>query len=125
VRMEGGLLLALPADAALRERATALGRGEAPAHPRLGLAIAPPRAARRLRAAVGLPQRDGLLVRGVEEGSPGAAAGLERGDLLVAAGGRPLGGVDDLFDALAAADGELELVAVRGTEERTVVARFN
>ena len=27
--------------------------------------------------------------------------------------------------ALAAADGELELVAVRGTEERTVVARFN
>ena len=125
VRMEGGLLLALPADAALRERVTALGRGEVPAHPRLGLAIAPPRAARRLRAAVGLPPRDGLLVRGVEEGGPGAAAGLERGDLLVAAGGRPLGGVDDLFDALAASDGELELVAVRGTEERTVVARFN
>jgi serine protease Do len=125
VRMEGGLLLALPADVALRERVTALGRGEVPAHPRLGLAIAPPRAARRLRAAVGLPPRDGLLVRGVEEGGPGAAAGLERGDLLVAAGGRPLGGVDDLFDALAASDGELELVAVRGTEERTVVARFN
>jgi serine protease Do len=124
VRMEGGLLLALPADAALRERVTALGRGELPARPRLGLAIAPPRAARRLRAAVGLPPRDGLLVRGVEEGGPGAAAGLERGDLLVAAGGRPLGGVDDLFDALAASDGELELVAVRGTEERTVVARF-
>jgi serine protease Do len=125
VRMEGGLLLALPADAALRERVTALGRGEVPAHPRLGLAIAPPRAARRLRAAVGLPPRDGLLVREVEEGGPGDAAGLERGDLLVAAGGRALGGVDDLFDALAASDGALELVALRGTEERTVVARFN
>ena len=125
VRMEGGLLLALPADAVLRDRVAALGRGESPARPRLGLALAPPRAARRMRAAVGLPPRDGLLVRGVEPGGPAAAAGLERGDLLVAAGGRPLGGVDDLFDALAAAEGHLELVAVRGTEERTAVAHFN
>jgi len=125
VRMEGGLLLALPADATLRERVGALGRGESPARPRLGLALAPPRAARRMRAAVGLPPRDGLLVREVEEGGPGAVAGLERGDLLVAAAGRPLSGVDDLFDALAAAEGELELTAVRGTEERTAVARFN
>ena len=125
VRMEGGLLLALPADAVLRDRVAALGRGESPARPRLGLALAPPRAARRMRAAVGLPPHDGLLVRGVEPGGPAAAAGLERGDLLVAAGGRPLGGVDDLFDALAAAEGELELVAVRGTEERTAVAHFN
>jgi len=124
VRMEGGLLLALPADATLRERVGALGRGESPVRPRLGLALAPPRAARRMRAAVGLPPRDGLLVREVEEGGPGAVAGLERGDLLVAAAGRPLAGVDDLFDALAAAEGELELTAVRGTEERTVVARF-
>jgi serine protease Do len=125
VRMEGGLLLALAADAVLRDRVAALGRGESPARPRLGLALAPPRAARRMRAAVGLPPRDGLLVRGVEPGGPAAAAGLERGDLLVAAGGRPLGGVDDLFDALAAAEGQLELVAVRGTEERTAVAHFN
>ena len=90
VRMEGGLLLALPADAALRGVADALGRGEAPARPRLGLALAPPRAARRMRAAVGLPEREGLLVRGVEAGSPAERAGLQQGDLLVAAGGRPL-----------------------------------
>src|SRR5918992_5004363 len=70
VRMEGGLLLALPADAALRVVADKLGRGEVPVRPRLGLALAPPRAARKLRAAVGLPERDGLLVRGVEAGSP-------------------------------------------------------
>ncbi len=125
VRMEGGLLLALPADGALRDRIGALGRGEAPAQPRLGLALAPPRAGRRMRAAVGLEPRDGLLVREVEPDGPGARAGLERGDLLVAAGGRPLTGVDDLFDALAAADGELELTALRGTDERTVVAHFN
>ena len=125
VRMAGGLLLALPADAALRGVADALGRGEAPARPRLGLALAPPRAARRMRAAVGLPDRDGLLVRGVEPGSPADAAGLQPGDLLVAAGERPLRGFDDLFDALEAATGELPLTVVRGAEERTVTAHFS
>src|SRR5918994_2357114 len=82
VRMEGGLLLALPADAALRTRVDALARGESPARPRLGVALAPPRAARRMRAAVGLPERDGgLLVRAVEDDGPAARAGVERGDL--------------------------------------------
>ena len=68
VRVDGGLILALPADEALRERVEALGRGEAPKRVRLGVAIAPPRVARRLRRAVGLPERDGVLVRAVEEG---------------------------------------------------------
>jgi serine protease Do len=124
VRMEGGLLLALPADAALRGRIDALARGEAPARPRLGVALAPPRAARRLRAAVGLPEREGLLVRAVEPDSPAATAGLEPGDLLVAAGDRPLRGYDELFDALEAG-GELTLKVVRGTDEREVTAHFS
>jgi serine protease Do len=124
VRMEGGLLLALPADAALRSRVEALSRGEAPARPRLGVALAPPRAARRMRAAVGLPERDGLLVRAVEPGSPAASAGLEPGDLLVAAGDRQLRGYDELFDALETG-GSLTLTVVRGTDEREVVARFS
>jgi serine protease Do len=124
VRMEGGLVLALPADAALRTRVEALGRGETPARPRLGIALAPPRAARRMRAALGLPERDGLLVRGVEPGSPAERAGVERGDLLVAAAGRPVGGFDDLFDALEAAGDELPLTVVRGTEEREATAHF-
>ena len=126
VRLDGGLIVALPADAALRRRTDALAAGEAPRRPRLGVALAPPRAARRLRAAVGLPERDGLLVRHVEPDSPGARAGLERGDLLVAAGGRPVDGMDGLFDALAASEGAetLELGVVRGTEERTVTVSF-
>ena len=124
VRMEGGLVLALPADAALRARIDALGRGEAPARPRLGTALAPPRQARKLRAAVGLPERDGLLVRAVEPGSPAAGAGLQRGDLLVAAGGRALRGFDELFEALDAAGDALDLTVVRGMEERVVTARF-
>jgi serine protease Do len=124
VRMEGGLLLALPADAALQGVAEALARGEAPARPRLGLALAPPRAARRMRAAVGLPERDGLLVRGVEPDSPADRAGLRKGDLLVAAAGRPLDGFDALLDALEAASGSLALTVVRGTEERDVDVHF-
>ena len=77
IRLEGGLILALPADAAMKRRAEALASGSATTRPRLGVAIAPARAARRMRAAVGLPERDGLLVRGVEPDSP-AAQGRHR-----------------------------------------------
>ena len=86
VRREGGLILAVPADPAVHARAAALARGEAAGRPRLGVALASPRHARRLRTAVGLPERDGLLVRGVVDGSPAERAGLARGDLIVRAG---------------------------------------
>src|SRR5687768_17322488 len=99
VRRDGGFILALPADAALRRRVGELARGEAADRPRLGVALAPPRVARRMRAAVGLPARDGLLVREVVDGSPAAHATVERGDLLVRAADRPLTSMDDLFDA--------------------------
>ncbi len=124
VRMEGGLILALPADAALARRVDALAAGEVAQRPRLGVALAPPRAARRLRSAVGLPERDGLLVRAVAPESPAARAGLQRGDLLVAAAGAPLHGVDDLFDALEVASGTLALGIVRGAEEHEVGVTF-
>ncbi len=118
VRRDGGFILALPADAGLRRRAEELGRGEASERPRLGVALAPPRVARKMRAAVGLPEREGLLVRGVVDGSPAERAGVERGDLLVSAGGTALNGIDDLFDALDGAPESLVLGVVRGTEER-------
>ena len=126
VRVDPGLILAIPADAALRERVEALGRGERPKTVRLGVAIAPPRVARRLRRAVGLPERDGILVRAVEPDSPADRAGLERGDLIVAAGSRDIDRVDALYEALDQARGEstLQLKIVRGTEERTVEVGF-
>ena len=122
IRVEGGLILAIPTDNALRERVDRLSRGEAPERARLGVAIAPPRVARRLRRAVGLPERDGVLVRGVEDGSPAAAAGIERGDLIVAVGDTELTRVDVLYEALDAARsaGQIELTVVRGTDERTI-----
>ena len=99
-RIGEGFYLALPADAALAARVDALGRGESPKRLRLGVAIAPSHVARRLRRSVGLAERDGILVRGVEEGSLAEAAGVEAGDLIVSAGGKPIGDADDLFDAL-------------------------
>jgi serine protease Do len=127
IRLDGGLILAAPANAAARERVLLLARGEAPVAHRLGVAVAPPRAARRMRRAVGLPERDGLLVRAVEEDGPAGRAGIERGDLIVAAGGREIGGVEALYsvlDELPPAGSELELTVVRGTDERTVAANF-
>jgi serine protease Do len=127
VRADGGLILAIPADAALRDRIDALGRGDTTTTKvRLGVAIAPPRVARRLRRAVGLPERDGVLVRGVEAGSAAERAGLERGDLIVSAEGREIDRVDALYEALdaARARGSLELLIVRGTDERTVTVTF-
>ncbi|MDF2740841.1 MAG: serine protease, partial [Actinomycetia bacterium] len=81
-RLGDGFYLALPADADLRQRLDALGRGETAARPRLGVGIAPARVARQLRRAVGLPERDGLLVRVVEDGGPADRAGLRTGDLV-------------------------------------------
>lgn len=126
VRADGGLILAIAADKGLRERVESLGRGEAPSRVRLGVAIAPPRVARRLRRAVGLPEFDGVLVRAVEESSPAERAGIERGDLIVGAAGREVDRVDALYEALddAQASEQLELTVLRGADERTVVVTF-
>jgi len=119
-RPQEGFYLALPASAELIARLEALGRGESRWRPRLDIALAPPRATRQLREAAGLPDVTGLLVRGVEEDGPAAAAGLRRGDVLVTAGGRNLTSVDDLHEALDAASGSLDLGIVRGVEELQV-----
>jgi serine protease Do len=125
-RRGDGFYLAVPATAALRERLAILAGGRSVERPRLGVAIAPAEAAARLREAVGLPEREGLLVRGVEEGGAADRAGLGRGDLLVAADGEPLRTSDDLFGVLDALAPEavLRLTLVRGTEEQDVEVAF-
>ena len=119
-RVGEGFYLARPADAALRERVDALGRGESVSRPRLGIAVAPSAVASRLRRSVGLSEREGLLVRGVEEGSPAERAGIREGDLLVEAAGTVVRDGDALAATLAEAGLPIELKIVRGDEERTV-----
>jgi serine protease Do len=122
VRLDGGLVLALHADADLRTRADDLARGEAPVRRTLGVGVVSSRAARRMRRAVGLPEREGLLVREVQAGGPAAAAGVEPGDLIVAAGGRPVSSIDDLHAALdGAGDAGIALGLVRGESDREVL----
>ncbi|HSB85195.1 MAG TPA: S1C family serine protease [Ilumatobacteraceae bacterium] len=116
-----GFYVARPIDDVLRSTIGDLAAGKSVVRPRLGIALAPPHIAARLRASVGLPGREGLLVRGVEAEGRAAAAGIAEGDLLVAAGDTPLTSIDALHDAVAAAGDSMTLTVVRGTEERTVV----
>lgn len=126
LRLDGGLSLALRADAGLRRRLLALGRGEEVGGRRLGVAVAPPAVALRLRRAVGLPDREGVLVRAVEVGGPADRAGIEQGDLIVAAAGQAVESVDTLHGALdqLPAGETLALDVVRGLAERSIEVDF-
>ena len=119
-RLGEGFYLALPADAALRGRVEALGRGESVSRPRLGIAVAPSRVASHLRQSVGLPARDGVLVREVEDDSPAARAGIRDGDLIVEIGGQAVTEADQLQEILGTTPMPFEVKVVRGTDERTV-----
>jgi S1-C subfamily serine protease len=65
-----------------------------------------------------------VLVRAVEDDSPAARAGLERGDLLVELNGKPLERIDDLYAALDGNGDALSLGVLRGTERRDVSVEF-
>ena len=121
-RVGEGAYLAVSADAALRARLDALARGETPRRPRLGIAVAPPHVARRLRRAVGLPDRAGVLVHAVKEDGPAGRAGITRGDLLVGIGGTEVADADGLAAALEAAPAghAVRVDLVRGAEETSV-----
>jgi serine protease Do len=123
IRLDGGLIVAVD-TVALAGEIERLGRGEAPTRRRLGVAVAPPHVARRLRRSVGLPDATGILVRGVEDNSPAANAGLERGDLLVELDGKPLERIDDLYGALDANSDALSLGVLRGADRRDVRIEF-
>ncbi len=125
-RVSDGFYLAVPATAELRQRVDALAAGEARSRPRLGIAVTPAHVAARMRAAVGLDDRPGLLVRGVDEDSPAGRAGLRRGDLVVAADGAAIEHSDELFTILDALDPDatLTLGVVRGTEELSLTVDF-
>ena len=123
-RLGDGFYLAIPADQDLQDRLASLAEGQARTRRRLGVGLAPPHVSRALRRSVGLDERDGLLVRVVEDDSPAAAAGIRQGDLLVTVDGAQLTNADDLFDALDGAPGEIRVGIVRGTDELEITVRF-
>lgn len=123
-RLDEGFYLAVPANPELRRRIEGLAAGSSPTRRRLGAAIAPPQAARHLRSAAGLPEVDGLLIRGVEEGGAAERAGLRRGDVLVEAAGLPLSSIDDLYSALDGEGGTVVFKVVRATDELAVEVSF-
>jgi serine protease Do len=123
-RVQEGFYQAIAATEELARRIDGLSKGDAPQRRRLGTAIAPPHVTNRLRAAAGLPEVDGLLVRGVEEDSPADKAGLRRGDVLLKAGNISLTSVDALHEALDGAGDELEISIARAAEELTLEVSF-
>src|SRR5512132_831081 len=78
--------------------------GEAP---RLGIAVAPAATASRMRRAVGLPDRHGVLVLKVRRDSVADKTGLERGDLVTGAGGSEIRTIGDLHRAVRKAGATL------------------
>lgn len=126
LRLGDGFTVALPAGAELRARVDQLRSGQTPQRRVLGVALAPAHITQRLRRAVGLPDRDGVLVRVIEEGSVADEAGLQSGDLLTQVGDSPIASVDDVATALESIPpgGTVQLHILRGTEELTLQATF-
>ncbi len=93
----------------------------------LGVEVAPPQVANRLRTAVGLEPRDGLLIRSVLQGSPADQAGLAEGDLLVAANSTDLSSVASLHQHLRTLEYGQETIfeILRGAEQLSVTVRFH
>jgi serine protease Do len=71
-----------------------------PARERLGLAVQPltPSLAQQL----GVPDKAGLAVAGVKDGSPAAEAGIQPGDVIVQVNRKPVRNIAELREALAA-----------------------
>jgi S1-C subfamily serine protease len=125
-----GLGFAIPINLA-RRVADQLASGQPVVHPYLGLQLVP-LTARRARennrdpdALLQLPERDGALVQRVLEDSPAEAAGLRRGDLVVAVAERPVGDPAALLQQveLSQVGQPLPLTVIRGQRELKVSIR--
>ena len=126
-RLEHGFYLARAADESLREAIAAMAEGRRFERVRLGVALAPPEVAARLRR-VGRARRARRAARAQRRRrlTGGRRRGIREGDLLTKAGDRDLRVPDDLFGVLGGVEegGQLEIALVRGAEELTVTVTF-
>jgi len=104
-----GAAFAIPADLAWRTAGTLSERGSVK-RGYLGILSQPVRLPNG--QSLGLTQRGGLLVVGVEDGSPAGRGGLIVGDILATLDGQPVEDTDDLL-VLLAGDRVGRLVPVR------------
>jgi DNA-binding MarR family transcriptional regulator len=107
-------------SALLRKLLVSLEQREA--GPRLGIEVAARRAAKAIRHAHGIADGVGLLVAAVDEGGLAERAGIAAGDLILRLDGRQLRSAAQLKrSALELAnDGKLDLILLRGGQERRV-----
>ncbi len=68
--------------------------------------------------------REGLLVERVTTGTPAARAGLQAGDVVIAADGRPVGDIADLRRALRGREGTVKLDLVRKGKKETASIKW-
>jgi membrane-associated protease RseP (regulator of RpoE activity) len=68
----------------------------------------------------GVPQNRGVLVRSVDKGSPGAAAGLKAGDVIVKVNDENIHDVADWRRALRSQNGKVALGIVRDKKEQVL-----
>lgn len=88
---------AIPAATAVDIAGQLLADGTA-THSYLGVRLA--RLTPEIRRGLGVAAESGALVTAVVPGGPAAAAGVRRGDVVVALGNRPVASVEDLIGAL-------------------------
>ena len=113
IRLEGGLILALPADAAMQRRAEALAAGKATERPRLGIALAPARAARGCVPLSGCRSGTACWCAGSWRTAPRRRRAWSGAICSWASTEQPLSSVDELFDALEAGGETLARRAAR------------
>jgi membrane-associated protease RseP (regulator of RpoE activity) len=88
----------------------------------IGLNCVPVSAA--LRSQLKLPEGQGLLVKGVPDETPAKKAGLQPHDVLVKAGKKPVGSVQDLINAIQKGNtAELSIELIRGGKPTTVTIK--
>ena len=88
IRLEGGLILAVPATPAIRDRLLGLAGGEPPRPPRLGVAVAPPGWPDACAARSACPSAPGCWCAASRTDSPADRAGHPEGR-PAGRGGRP------------------------------------
>ena len=116
-----GISFAIPIDEAVRVAEQLKASGKV-TRGRIGVAIEP--VDKDVAESLGLPRPGGALVRGVEDGSPAAKAGIEPGDIILSVNGEIVGSPEQLRSLLAKAGKKAAILVQRGDTRLFVPAEL-